>query len=146
LTRTTHSLCACRLPAVVAGSAAAASAAISADFSTVRLRTGFVHRQRPPIEFSAVKLGNSSIRFSGVAHFDECKPSGLPGVAVSDDIHTIHGTVCREHGSNRIFGSPEAKVPNKNIFHSISFTVAELIGAGSDEGRFRPDEAKEPNQ
>jgi hypothetical protein len=84
----------------------------------------------------AVKRSNGRVAFGIIAHFHECEASCLPGIAVGYDVHTVNAAVCFKKGSNSIFGSTEAEVSYKYIFHLIFFLeFAERIG-GQDKTAF----------
>jgi hypothetical protein len=105
------------LPAFVLPLAAAVAAVPTAAAAAIFLRPGFVDIQRSAIEFSAIESGNRALRFVIRAHFHEPKASGPSGFPVCHDAHTIDRAVRLEHGSNRIFGSPEAEISYENILH-----------------------------
>jgi hypothetical protein len=102
-----------------ATAAEAAAAAVAASAAAVFFRTSFVDVQRSPIQIPAVDFGNGPIPLGVIAHFDESKASGLARIAVRDDADAVDGSVCFKHGSNPVFGSSEAEVAYKNIFHLI---------------------------
>ncbi len=64
----------------------------------------------------AVESGNSLYGFAVIAHFHECEASGLSGIAVGYDIHTINRPVRLKKGSKPVFGSSETEVSYKYIF------------------------------
>src|SRR5438094_3318901 len=108
-----------RMPRLLSGVLVPLAALTSetATAATFSFRTGFVHVQRPAVDFLAIESGNRTIRFSIVAHFDESKSSGLPRVPVGDEVHTLHAAICLKQGSNRIFSGSKAEVSYKNVFH-----------------------------
>jgi hypothetical protein len=127
------------LPAVVLARTAAAVATASATTtagSAVGFRTSFIDVQRPAVQVGAIERRDGLIRLRPVTHFNESKSSSLPGVPVGDDADTVNGAVCFKHGSNRIFGSTEAEVSYKNIFHFLYLSEVreQWIEAGSDKG------------
>src|SRR6266700_7897022 len=123
----------------------AATTVSAAAESPVCLRTGFVDVQRPAVEVPAVQFGNGAVPFGIVAHFDESKASGLPGVAVGDDADPIDGPIGFKHGANCVFGSPEAEISYKNIFHFTFFLKLQSSESGQDRTRaVGPDYRKMP--
>lgn len=116
---------------------AAATATIAAATPAVFLRPSFIHSQRSAIEIVAVERGDGGVAFAIIAHFHERKPSGLPGIAVGYDVHTVNPAIRRKQGSNPIFGSAEAEVSYKYIFHLIFFLeFAEQRIGGQDKTAF----------
>src|SRR5258708_27741502 len=133
------------LAMIVALSPATAAVSTAAAESPVCLRTGFVDVQRPAFEFPAVQLGNGTVPFGIVAHFDESKSSGLPGIAVGDHADPIDGPIGFKHGANRVFGSPEAEISYKNIFHFTFLLKLQSSESGQDRTRaVGPDYRKMP--
>lgn len=106
------------LPARVPALASAVAAGPARAFC---LWPGFIDVQRPTIEFPPIESGNCLVAITVVAHFDEAEASGATSFAIGYNVHTIDRAVGFKHGSNRIFGRPEAEVSNKNIFHLIFF-------------------------
>jgi len=122
-------------PGLAATTAVAAVSAAPAVF----LRPGFIHIERSAIQFVAVERGNSLYALAVIAHFHECEASGLPGIAVCYDVHTVNRAIRLKEGSKPIFGSAEAEVSYKYIFHLIFFLEfaeqriggqARTVGAG----------------
>jgi hypothetical protein len=107
-----------RLPAPILALASAVAAKSAAAFF---LWPGFIDVERPTIEFPPVESGNGLLTLAIVAHFYEAEASGAAGIAVGYDVYTLNRAIGLKHGSNRIFGSAEAEVSNKNIFHLIFF-------------------------
>jgi hypothetical protein len=99
---------------------AAAVAAVSSARSAICLWTSFVDVQRSAVQISAVKTINGGVPFRIDTHFDKGEASGLSSVTVSYDVHAIYGAVCFEHGTNGIFGRPEAEVTYKYIAQLFS--------------------------
>jgi hypothetical protein len=98
---------------------AATLAASAAAKSTVFFRTSFADVQGSAVELLAIQFCDCPIRFRIIAHLNESKASGLTGVSIRDQADTVNRTKCFKHGSNRIFGSPEAEIPYENLFHPI---------------------------
>jgi len=69
----------------------------------------------------AVERANGLYALTIIAHFHECEASGLPGIAVGYDVHTVNCAVRLKKGSKPIFGSAEAEVSYKYIFQLIFF-------------------------
>ena len=70
--------------------------------------------------------------------------TGLPSITIGYHADTVNGSVSLKHRSNRIFGSTEAEIPYKNIFHfyfPLQLQNSESW-AGSDMGG-GPDNAKD---
>jgi hypothetical protein len=112
---------------------AAAVAAVSTAAAAIFLRPGFVDIQRSTIEFPAIESGNRALRFVIRAHFHEPKASGSSGFPVCHDAHTIDRAIRLEHGSNRIFGSPEAEISYENILHlSLLSGICRPANRGQD--------------
>jgi hypothetical protein len=107
------------LPALVPAAATAITAVSTA--SAVFLCPGFIHIERPAIQFVAVERGNGLYTLAVIAHFDECEASGLPGIAVGYDVHTVNCAVRLKKGSKPIFGSTEAEISYKYIFQLVFF-------------------------
>ena len=105
------------LPASILPLAAAVAAVSTAAAAAIFFRPGFVDIQRSTIEFPAIESGNRALRFVIRAHFHEPKASGPSGFPVCHDAHTIDRAIRLEHGSNRIFGGPEAEVSYEYILH-----------------------------
>ena len=83
---------------------AATSATTAAAFS---LGTRFVDIKRPAANFFPVDGFNRPIAFPVIRHFDESKPSGLPGITISDDVDTINAAVSFKKRTDILFGSSE---------------------------------------
>jgi hypothetical protein len=90
---------------------------VAAESAAIFFRPGLVHIQRPAIEFSTIQAGNGSVGFGSHTHFHEPEASGASGVPVGYNVHTVNRAVFFKHGSDRIFGSPEAEVSYENILH-----------------------------
>jgi hypothetical protein len=139
-----------RLVAIVAAltaksaTPALATATAATAKSTVFFRTSFVNVQRTAVEFSAIQLGDCPVAFGIVCHFDEPEAAGLSGVPVGHHTHAINGTIRFKHGANRIFGSTEAEISYKNVFHFNFFLQLQNSEsrAGSDMGG-GPDNVKD---
>ena len=139
-----------RLVAIVAAltakttTAAFAAATAATAESTVLFRTGFVNVQRTAIQFPAIQLGNRPVAFGIVRHFDEPKAAGLSRVPIGHHTHAIDGAIRFKHGANRIFGSTEAEISYKNVFHFNFFLQLQNSEsrAGSDMGG-GPDNVKD---
>jgi hypothetical protein len=108
------------LPAsATAATVSTAAAAIATAESTLRLGTRFVDIESPAIEFPAVQTIDCGVRFRIDAHLDEGEATGLPGIAVGDDVDTVDGAVRIEHGTKRIFRRSETEISNKNVFQGF---------------------------
>jgi hypothetical protein len=129
-----------RLPALFLPAAAATAAAAvptaAAAAAAIFLRPGFVHVQRPAIEFPAIQARNGSISLGCHTHLHESKAPGAPGVPVGDDVDAVDRAIRFKHGSNCFFGSSEAKVSNENIlqFKIFFLEFAEQRIAGRLDG------------
>jgi hypothetical protein len=128
------------LPAIITLLAAATAAK-----STVRFRTGFVDVQRSTIQLPAVQFGDRAIRVRIGAHLHKSEPSCLTSIAIRNDTNALNGTIRLEQRPYRIFGSAEAEVSHKYVFHSFPLVYKLWIGAGSDEGGQNRTDAKMPN-
>lgn len=69
----------------------------------------------------AVEGGDGIHALAVIAHFDECEASGLPGIAIGYDVHTVNRPVRLKKGSKPIFGRAEAEISYKYIFQFIFF-------------------------
>src|SRR5580698_7246206 len=98
-----------QLPAVAATTATTA-AATPASKTAFRFRTRFVDIQRPAIQLSSIQFSDRTIRFRVGTHLDKSEPTGLPGIAVGNDVDPLDGTVRLEQRSDRSFGSSEVQV------------------------------------
>jgi hypothetical protein len=83
---------------------AATSAATAAAFS---LGTRFVDVKRPAANFFPVDGFNRPLAFPVIRHFDESKPSGLPGITISDDVDTINTAVSFKQRTDVLLGCAE---------------------------------------
>jgi hypothetical protein len=117
------------LPASAAATPAAAAVPAAAP---IFLRPGFIDVERPTVEFPTVEPGDGLLGLAIVGHFDEPKTPGSSGFAVGYQAHTVHSAVRLEQGSNCIFGSSEAQISYKNIFH-----IAFFLNLQSSESRGR---------
>lgn len=124
-----------RLPAFVLPSAAAIAAEPTA--AAVFLGTGFVDVDRPAIEFPAIQSSDGAISFISHTHFNESETSGPSGITVGHDVHTVHRAIRLKQGSNRLFGSSEAEISNKNILH-VNVNLLSEICRAANRGQDRP--------
>jgi|GEM_PF-3230015 len=105
------------LTAKTTTAAAFTAATTAAAESTIFLRTGFVDVQCAAVELSAVQFGDRPVAFGIVRHFDEPEAASLASVPVGHYANAVNGSICFKHGTNRIFGSTEAEISYKNVFH-----------------------------
>jgi len=103
------------LPAILP--AAAVAAAVSTTTAAIFLGLGFIDIERPAIHVAAVDGGNGLIALTVIAHFDKSEAARLTGVAVGNQVDTIHRAELLKHRSNGTFGGVETKVSYKNILH-----------------------------
>jgi hypothetical protein len=113
-------------------SAAATPAAAVPAAPTIFLRPGFIDVERPAIQLPPVEAGDGFLGLAIVGHFDEPKTAGSSSFAVGYQAHTVNSAVRLEQGSNCIFGSSEAQISYKNVFH-----VAFFLNLQSSESRGR---------
>jgi hypothetical protein len=117
-----------RLPAVLAGAAATATA-IAGTKSAATARpalgpgAGFIHRKCSAIEVFAVDAVDRGVAFGFAGHFHKGEAPGLPCFPVSNDVNALDGPVRLKHGTYRIFGSSETEVSYKNVLHFTSFWI-----------------------
>src|SRR5215469_8600398 len=71
---------------------------------TFSLRARLVNVERAASRVGAIQSRNRSIRLGRVRHLDESEAARTPGVAVRDQVHTIHLSVRLEKRSHRGFG------------------------------------------
>jgi hypothetical protein len=107
------------LPAALAR--AAASAPIAAARAAFGLRASFVDVQRSAVDVFAVQAVDRGVTFGVGAHFDKCETPGLTGLTIGDNIHSVNGAVCLEHGTHGVLRGPETEVTYKNVFQSSFF-------------------------
>jgi len=131
------------LPAIaIAPLAAAALAAESATTAaTLFFRAGFVDVKSTAVELPAIQRRNGTVRLGVYTHFNESESSGTAGFPVGYDAHAVHRPVFFEQGTNRIFGSPEAEISYKYIFHFDSLSeICRAANRGqARQKRLRPD-------
>jgi hypothetical protein len=134
-------ICLDSLVAIVAALTAETAATVAAPAATVFLRTSFVHIQRSPLEIPAVDFGNGSVPLGIIAHLNESKAPGLTRIPVRDNANAVNGPICFKHRSNRVFGSAEAEVPYKNIFHlNLLSGICTAVNRGRiEQERLEPD-------
>jgi hypothetical protein len=82
-----------KLPAVAALTTTTAATTVATTRSTIFLRAGFVDVDGAAIQVTTVQLGNRTIAFRVVAHFDESEPSGLASVPIRNDADAINGPI-----------------------------------------------------
>lgn len=109
---------------VVAIAAAAISAAATTSAATATVaaapagralfaRPRFVHRQGPPLELLAMKLGDGRVGLGLGAHFNKCKTARTSGGAILHDVHCDDGARRCKIILQIIFGGTEGKIPNE---------------------------------
>ena len=108
------------LPAAVLSRAAAVPAEPTAARATF-LWPGFVNIEHATIEFAAIESRNCALSFSIIAHLYKSKAPGPAGFAVGHEVYAVNSPMRLEHGSNRIFGGPEAEVSDKYILQVFFF-------------------------
>ena len=122
-----------------AAATAAALTAVSATTTAARraigLGTGFVHVHRSAVKLGAIQGGDCAVALGIVAHLDESEAAGLSCVTIGHDADAINGAMYFEQGANRIFGSTEAEVSNKNIFQVNFFLQFCRAMIGQDRTR-----------
>jgi len=125
----------------------APAAVVVAESAAARFfRLCFVNIQRTPVEVFAIQGGNSALGFAVDAHFHESEAPGASRIPVSYDVHTVYLAISLEHGSNRLFGGPEAEVTYKDIFHLSLFSgICRAANRGQDRA-VGPDYASVLNQ
>jgi hypothetical protein len=118
------------LTATATTTATVATVSAAAARSTVGLRPSLIDVQRSAAQVSSIELVNGAFPFRIDAHLDKGEPSGLPCIAVGNNVHTINSPIRLKHRAERIFGCPEAEIPYKNILHVFRFllNLQRLIG------------------
>jgi hypothetical protein len=78
------------LPVAASATATTAAAASTTTTATPGLGSGFINRQRPPVNLTAVQHGDGLLPFQLGLHFYESEASGLTGLPVGDDFGRGH--------------------------------------------------------
>ena len=84
------------LPAVATAAAAAIATASTTGPSSALSRLGFIHRNIPTFQVSAVQGLNGRFRFGLRAHFHKAETFGPTRVSVCNDVSRFHGPMSRK--------------------------------------------------
>ena len=105
--------------AATESAATAATAAVATR--SVGLGPGFVYGQIAAAQIGAVEGFHRLAGRIIVGHFDKGKSPWLAGVAIRDNADALHGAVLFKKRAYRVFGSTEAEVSYKYVFHFSLF-------------------------
>lgn len=97
------------------GAVACHCPALAARFTRPR----FVDREGTATKLLALKPRNGALGSPLIRHFDETKPTGVPGIAVGHDPNRVHSTVWLEELAEVLLSSSERKVPDKDIHRRV---------------------------
>jgi hypothetical protein len=82
----------------------------------MKLRTGFVHSHRTPIEHLSIQRINSRLGFRGLCHLDKSDTAGLARVPVHDDRDGFEGSMQCKSFSQRLLRYRDIKVADKKCW------------------------------
>jgi hypothetical protein len=95
-------------------------AAVPAGETPLAPRACFIHCQGATVEVLAVQIGDRTIRFLGIRHFDECEAARATGVTIRDQVDLQNLSETLEGRPQTVLGRLKAQISYKNILHFYS--------------------------
>ena len=83
----------------------------------IKLRAGFVHPDRTPIERRAIQRSNRCLGFHRLCHLDESHAARFARIPIHDEGDSLDDPVSREEIAQLLLGQSDIEVPNKDISH-----------------------------
>lgn len=83
----------------------------------IKLRAGFVHPDRTPIERHSIQRSNRCLGFGRLRHLDESHTARFAGIPIHDEADGLDDPVPGKQIAQLLLGQSDIEVPNKNISH-----------------------------
>lgn len=85
--------------------------------TVIKLRAGFVHPDRTPIERRSIQRSNRCLGFHRLSHLNESHTARFARISIHDEGDGLDGPVARKQIAQLLLGQSDIEVPNKNISH-----------------------------